>query len=362
MSFIKKSRIVVVGAGVVGLAVAQKLSLKHDVFLLEAGPRIAEGVTSRNSGVVHASIYYPPNSFKAKFCLEGRALLYEWCKKYSVPHSKIGKIILATQTEHLDDLELTLKNAHEIGATETHLITKKEIKRLEPNVEGISAVFSPETGIVDPYELSYSFLQVAEKNGATLFNSCAVVGAERARDQIIVLTTRGPIECDHVINCAGLHADDVAAYNPDASHAYKIYPWRGDYFNFQPGVKFFRLIYPVKTKASAGLGVHLTIDLNGKYRLGPDVELVDSKTNFLPKPEKIDSFLTATQKLFAWATREMLTYDTCGIRPKLRNPHDKTDPDFMILWSSPQWMDLLGIESPGLTSALAIANYVEQKI
>lgn len=347
----------IIGAGVVGLAVAKEAArLGYETYVLEAGPRIAEGVTSRNSGVIHASIYYEPTSLKAQLCLRGRELLYQWCETASVPHRKIGKLIAALSDDQLGVLESTLKNAHEIGATEVRSISAAEAHRMEPQLKCVAALFSPETGIIDPYELSASFQRAAESDGATIVLNARVHAVDVETGGYRIHTSVGPIETQWVINAAGLYADDIARMA--GMEQYRVYPWRGDYFTFRSGQTFHHLVYPCKSPGDPGLGVHLTLDLSGKARLGPDVELVSSKEDFGARESKKEAFLAAARRLFPWAESSMLSYDTCGIRPKLRSPSDKKDPDFVIARDQDRWINLVGIESPGLTSSLAIAQVV----
>ena len=350
-------RVAIIGGGVIGLATARLLARRGlETYILESGPRIAEGVTSRNSGVIHSPINYARGSLKASLCLRGRELLYSWCAEAGVPHRQVGKLIVATNPAEEKELEKIGRAATENGATEVRLVTKQELTMLEPLSGGTSALYSPRTGIIDAYEFSKSFLLDAEQHGATLMTRAKITGANHRNDSFELQTSLGPIEVDWVINSAGLHADEIATLGGAGS--YKVYPWRGDYFTFRPGAgrAFQQLIYPVKMKSDAGLGVHLTIDLQGRYRLGPDVELVTDKNDFTPREEKKEKFLTAARKLFPWATADMLHYDTCGIRPKLRGPADKEERDFVISEDRPQWINLVGMESPGLTASMAIAE------
>jgi L-2-hydroxyglutarate oxidase LhgO len=352
-------RIAVIGAGVVGLACARELAqADHELYVLEAGPRIGEGVTSRNSGVIHSPLNYAGGTLKAELCAQGRELLYDWCKQTGVPHRQTGKLIVATTAEEETQLDRILQAAQLNGANEVRIIDKKQLHRLEPLTQGTAAIFSPRTGIIDPYELTRSFLLDAEKKGATLIVNAKVQAVTTNSTGYLLGTTLGPIESDAVINSAGLYADEIATLA--CAGQYTVHPWRGDYFSFRPGRgrAFSHLIYPVKLKSDPGLGVHLTVDLAGNYRLGPDVEYGPSKEDFSPHPQKLQSFLGAARKLFPWAEAEMLAYDTCGIRPKLRAPNDNEEKDFVISQDRPGWINLVGIESPGLTASMAIATRV----
>jgi L-2-hydroxyglutarate oxidase LhgO len=349
---------VIVGAGVVGLAVAEALSREKQgsILILEAGPRIAEGVTSRNSGVIHSPINYPPGTLKGALCMEGRERLYAWCQQNDVPHRQCGKLIVATDDAEVAELQELLEQAHAHGARETHLISRAEVMAVIPENRGIAALYSPRTGIIDPAALSQSLLMKSEENGAMLVANAKVERIEMTGGSWTLGTTRGEIQADWVVNSAGLHSDEIAKMAGIGQ--YTIYPWRGDYFELRLGIPVDVLVYPVKAKGAAGLGVHLTVDLSGKIRLGPDVELSPNKVEFGPKEEKLAKFAAAARKLFPWITDEMLKYDTCGIRPKIRSPQDTQEKDFVISRDLPGFINLIGIESPGLTSALAIAERV----
>jgi len=345
---------VIIGAGVVGCALAQKLTEKGDSpFVLEAGPRIAEGVTSRNSGVIHAGIYYPPGSLKAKLCIRGKTLLKEWCSKKNVPWLNTGKFIVGAREDE-GSLAETLDNAIKSGATGVRWAKPEELAS-EPALKAEIGLLSEETGIVDSYEFSRSLLDEAEKNGAQCLTSTKVESIERfSGGGYLLSTSRGPIRTERVFNAAGLYSDEIAKMV--GINKYKIYPWRGDYFRIPNKWGFKRLIYPVKKKNAPGLGIHLTLELDGSCRLGPDVEFCEKKDAFDAAPEKIEKFYTAASAYIKGLNREYLQYDTCGIRPKLRSPADKMEHDFVISEDLPDFINLVGIESPGLTAAMAIAE------
>jgi len=351
-----KPRAGVIGAGVVGLAVARALARAgHETLILEAESRIATGVTSRNSGVIHAPIHYAPNTLKATLCARGRELLYEFCNTHGVAHRQTGKVIVANHARQLAELERIRIQGEKNGAPEIQVFDAAQLAKLEPHVAGVGALFSPRTGIVDAQELARALLRDAQDHGATLACGARVEAAERKGDAFALRTSLGPIEANIVVNAAGLFADDVAAL---MGTPYTVHPWRGDYFVFRPDRRPERLVYPLKDASAPGLGVHLTLDLQGRYRLGPDVEPASSKADFTPREEKHARFLEAAQRLFPWARAEMLAYDTCGIRPKLRAPEHTEERDFVIRADQPGWINLVGIESPGLTASLAIAERV----
>ena len=346
---------VVIGAGVVGCAVARELAhMGLEPLILEAGPRIAEGTTSRNSGVIHAGIYYPPQSLKADLCIEGKSLLYEWVQKRDVGFQKCGKWIVAADDETAELTEI-YDNALASGATGLSMHDFKSEKVGLPQVKAKTAIFSSETGIVDPYELSRSFLLDAEEQGGMLLTDCKVLSIEALDNKNFLLqTTKGPIETELLVNSAGLYSDEIAEMLEIRD--FKIYAWRGDYFKLSSRFRINTLIYPVKKKGAAGLGVHLTLNLDGSNKLGPDVEYSGLKEDFSPREEKREAFLKAASKYLRGLELDDLTYDTVGIRPKLRAPTDKAEKDFVIHKSHSNFIHFIGIESPGLTASMALAK------
>lgn len=350
---------VVIGAGVVGAACAHALTEAGSSVLVldrEAGP--GHGTTSRNSGVIHASIYYPKGSLKNLLCLRGQALLYEWCKAHRVPHEKCGKVITAFDESEVPLLEKLFASAKDCGARELELIDGKRMRELEPASLGVAAIWSPTTGIVDGEAMTKSLL-AASANSAADFDviyKADVVAIAREPDHWVVETTRGPLHTSGVINSAGLFADEIAQMA--GAGIYKIHPCRGDYFKLKSAHKFQRLVYPLKKPGAAGLGIHVTIDLAGGVRLGPDTEYVESKSDFSPREDKLEKFHSSASKLIPGLRKEDLFYDMVGIRPKLRAPHESEEKDFVISEDAPRFINLVGIESPGLTASLAIAEKV----
>src|SRR3954464_8454181 len=281
---------VVIGGGVVGCAVASALAQAgRSVVLLEGGKRLGDGITSRNSGVVHSGLYYAKGSLKAITCVRGNRLVYEWAAKRGVPHAKIGKLVLASNADDLEALEALAQNARECGAPGVELVSREFVRAKEPAVDARAALWCPETGIVDPVELTRSFAADATANGASVVTGAQVRAIERTTDGYRVSSDRGEITSAQVVNAAGLHADEVAALA--GVTAYTIVPWRGDYFRLATRVRYRHLVYPVRRRGAPGLGVHLTLDLGGGVRLGPDAELVQSKIDFAPRDDKLQVFL-----------------------------------------------------------------------
>jgi L-2-hydroxyglutarate oxidase LhgO len=349
--------VAIVGGGVVGCAVASALArARLSVLLLEAGERLGDGVTSRNSGVIHSGLYYAPASLKAQTCVRGNALLYEWAREQGVPHARPGKLVVANHPAALPALEALAANARTSGARGVELVTSAFVQAREPAVPALAALWCPQTGIVDPVELTRSLAADAAGNGALVLTQARVRGIGRGSSAFELDTARGPVRAGRVVNAAGLHADEVAALA--GVTRYRVHPWRGDYFRFTPAAPHRHLIYPVRPRGAPGLGVHLTLDLAGRCRLGPDVEHVGRKDDHAPREDKLPAFLAAARALLGEVRAEQLAYDGCGIRPKLRAPGDPEEKDFVLSEDLPGFVDLVGIESPGLTAALALAERV----
>ncbi|MBI2609296.1 MAG: NAD(P)/FAD-dependent oxidoreductase [Deltaproteobacteria bacterium] len=356
------SRIVIIGAGIVGSSLAALLSenKKHEVHVIEKNQKIAEGVTSRNSGVIHSGLYYAQDSLKAQLCIEGQKLLYEWCEKYKVPHQKTGKLIIACEQVEEERLYQIRENALRSGVDKDNLafLEGPKIQKNYPFLKAKYALFVKESGIVDPHKYCYSFYSKALSNETDFHFLCKVQEIEK-KNHYTVKTNRGELECDFILNAAGLYADEIAQLV--GIHKYKIYPWRGDYFKINLPYKVDKLVYPAIKKNAQGLGVHLTLDLQGSTFLGPDVEFSSSKDDFRAREDKKEIFFLGASRMFEDIKPTMLSYETCGIRPKLRSPTDTEEKDFVISEDIPGFINLVGLESPGLTAAIAIARFVKQK-
>ncbi len=348
--------IAVVGAGVVGCAVAHRLSeAGHGVVLLEREARAGTVTSSRNSGVIHGGLYYPAGSRKARTCVDGNRQIYAWAKRHGVPHAKTGKLVVARDAEEADALEALLHNAEASGARGCRLLSNAELRRLEPQLPpSAGALLSTETGIIDPHALTRSYLAAAERGGATFVHDAALRSITQASDVFSLDTERGETLVRTVINCAGLFADEVAAM---VGLSRPLRACRGDYFRLATRSPYSHLIYPVKRPRDPGLGVHLTLDLDGGCRLGPDWTWVDDKNDYTPRPDKHAAFLAAARRLLGDVEPEQLSYDSCGLRPKLVGPGEAA-ADFVIEEHPTRVFHLLGIESPGLTAALALADDV----
>jgi D-amino-acid oxidase len=361
---------VVIGAGVVGLACALELSQRLDSVVVierEIGP--GREISSRNSGVVHAGIYYPKSSMKTRLCIEGNRRLYEWCEKHDVPHKHTGKLIVATNAEDEQRLRAIARHASEIGAAELRLMTSGEATEQEPELRCALALHSPSSGIVDVHELVASFVrEIKEADGMIVYHT-QVDEILRSRSGWLVRTTdttgsEMELEARRVVNAAGLAALDVAARSglPESERPWRLYPCKGSYFALGPGAPATRnsLIYPLPS--GGGLGVHITADIAGVRRAGPDAEFVET-IDYSVDESRVERFAEAVARYLPAIRPEHLTPDYSGIRPKLVGPGGGF-ADFVITMpaSQPGLVHLVGIESPGLTAALSIGAHVASLI
>lgn len=362
----------IIGAGVVGLAVAARCSRdRKNVFVIEKNEKFGQETSSRNSEVIHAGIYYPPNSNKARLCVEGRHLLYALCVRKRIPFRKCGKLIVATDQTEEGILESILSKARANGVEDLHYLSRDQITRMEPGVRAVSALFSPSTGIVHSHRLMRHFVAQAQRNNVKFVYRCEVTRVELLtgpRYRIHVRYPDGQTEkftTRYLINCAGLESDRIAAgMGIDIrAHRYEQFYWKGEYFSvaMAPG-SINHLIYPVPLRGNEGLGIHATIDLSGKVKLGPNaIFLPQRRYDYtVDKAHRIDFFMAA-QRYLNGLRLDDLTPDYAGIRPKLQKPGDAVR-DFIIQEESakglPGLVNLIGIESPGLTASPAIAEYV----
>jgi L-2-hydroxyglutarate oxidase LhgO len=365
------SGIAVIGAGVVGLAVAARLAPHHpDLVLLERHPRHGQETSSRNSEVIHAGIYYPTGSLKARLCVEGSHLLYELCAARGIPHRRCGKIVTAAVESELPALETLRARAHDNGV-ELQRLSAAEVAALEPHVRSVGGLLSPDSGIVSAHGLMDVLLHAVREAGAVFQPRTELVGLERrTRDYRLAVRAKGATEtftAERVVNAAGLEADTVAAMagiDVDAA-GYRQHYCKGSYFSVAPAKAglLARLVYPVPGHVS--LGVHAVLGLDGRLRFGPDVEYVRRRMDYRVKEAKRAAFGQAARRLVPAIEDEDLAPDISGIRPKLQGP-GQDFRDFVIAEESgrglPGLVNLLGMDSPGLTSALAIANHVAQLV
>lgn len=368
--------VVVVGAGVVGLACAAELSARGmRVVCLEREARVGQGTSSRNSGVVHAGMYYPANSEKARLCVRGNAAVWAHCEAHGVAHRKVGKLIVATDEPGEAKLHDILARGRANGVASLELLPVSFARAREPHVRCRAALWSPNTGIVDAHGFMDSLAAIARRNDADFAFHHALERLERIGDgyRLTIRDAHGErseIEAPRVINAAGLDADAVAALagiDVDAA-GYRQYYVKGNYFRIRRRGLVTHLVYPVPEEGLAGLGIHVTVELDGSAKLGPDVEPLASRTlDYSVDESRAASFFRAASTYLEGLAEDDLMPDQSGIRPKLARPHHAWSPseparDFVLAEESarglPGLVSLVGIESPGLTSSLEIAREV----
>ncbi|MEO6016607.1 MAG: NAD(P)/FAD-dependent oxidoreductase [Polaromonas sp.] len=358
---------VVIGAGVVGLAVARALALQgREVMLLEAADAIGTGTSSRNSEVVHAGIYYPPGSLKARLCVEGKALLYDYCAERGIGHRRCGKLIVATSDAQVAQLQGIIAKAAANGVHDLVLLTREQARALEPQLDCVAAVQSPSTGIVDSHALMLALQGDLENAGGLVAFNSPLAQAVCAQDAITLIAEDGTeLQARTVVNSAGLHAQALARRfaGLPAQHVPPSHYAKGNYFTLSGRSPFDRLIYPVPE--AAGLGVHLTIDLGGQAKFGPDVQWVDSPDDLVVDPARGDAFYAEVRKYWPALKDGALIPGYAGLRPKIQAPGEPAK-DFLIQGPAEHGVaglvNLFGIESPGLTSSLAIGDHVSRML
>jgi L-2-hydroxyglutarate oxidase LhgO len=355
---------VVIGAGVVGLAVARALALQgREVLLLEAESHAGTITSARNSGVIHAGLYYTPGSFKARFCVAGNRALYPYCRERGIDHQDCGKLIVANGDEEEQVLLHLLERAHTNAVDGVRLISGTEAHKLEPEVRCTAALYCPTSGIVDQHPYMLSLQGDMENAGGTLVCDCRVESVGRLDDGFVIRTAGDAateIEARFVVNSAGLGAVDlltrIEGYPPERIPT--LHLARGNYFTVAARSPFRHLIYPIPH--AAGLGIHATLDLGKRVRFGPDVEWID-RIDYSVNTARAPMFYDAIRRYWPQLADGALMPDYTGIRPKLHGPGE-TQPDFRIESQAEHGLaglvNLLGIESPGLTSSMAIGDYV----
>jgi L-2-hydroxyglutarate oxidase LhgO len=354
---------IVIGAGVIGLACARALvEAGRDVIVLEANNMIGAETSSRNSEVIHAGIYYPPGSLKARFCIAGKRALYDYMNAHGLPHKRCGKLIVATNEEQSGRLAAIAANAAEIGCDDLKLLSKTEILDLEPALNAQGGILSPSTGILDVHAFMLSLQGEFEAHGGVIAFESPVELVRIGDRKIVDVGGREPlqIEADVIVNAAGLKAVPLARLFEGfpANTLPEAYYARGNYFSIARKPPFSHLIYPVPEQA--GLGIHLTLDMAGQARFGPDVEWID-EIDYSQDADRAALFYPAIRDYWPALEDGALQPAYTGIRPKIQAPGEPAR-DFMIQGPAdhgiPGLVNLFGIESPGLTSSLAIADYV----
>ena len=363
--------IVIIGAGVVGLAIAAEVSrTSKNVFVFEKNRTFGLETSSRNSEVIHAGMYYPQDSLKAKFCVEGNRLIYQFCEKYNINHSRLGKLIIAADNAEIKAVEKLYRQGIKNGIGGLQMLTRTEIKQLEPNVEAVAGLLSPSTGIVDSHDLMKMFYGCAIENGAAFVFGAEVKNINSVTGGYEVCIQDSEGTCSFavrvVINAACLYSDKVAQMaGIDIGKAgYKLHYCKGEYFSLNPKNRRLvnRLVYPVPEQA--GLGTHVTLALDGNMRLGPNTKYVDNIEYMVDERSRTD-FYQAAHRYLPSIEIDDIAPDFAGIRPKLQAAGEGFR-DYVIRDESdkglPGLINLIGIESPGLTSAPAIAKYVAEMV
>lgn len=364
--------VAVIGAGVIGLACAAALARRgRSVVILERHEGPGRETSSRNSGVIHAGLYYPAGTLKARTCVEGRHALYARCERLAIPHRKSGKLVVAVREQEIAALEDLLEKGSAAGAEGLRILDGDEVRRREPLLSAAAALWSPESGIVDAHALMDSYLAEARSHGAEIAWRTELVGIDPSVSGCRLRTRDGTgetftMDVDWLVNAAGLSADRVAALagvDVDAA-GWRIHLCKGDYFALAPSVQRPRcpLIYPVP--AGPGLGIHLTTDLGGRCIAGPDARYVDG-IDYAVDPGRAEAFADAVARYLPHLTAADLSPDYSGIRPKLAPP-GAGFRDFVLddgaAWGAPRTLHLMGMESPGLTAAGALAERVAARL
>ena len=354
---------VVIGAGVVGLAVARSLAVRgREVVVLESAHAIGTGTSSRNSEVVHAGIYYSPGSMKARWCVQGRSMLYDYCAQRAIAHRRCGKLIVATTVQQETQLEQIAQLAARNGVNDLRRLDAAAARALEPQLRCVAALLSPSSGIVDSHGLMLSLQGDLERAGGVVAFASGVQQVRCRSADFELETTDGTwVACNRLVNSAGLFAPGLAKQfaGLDQELVPRPYFAKGNYFTLSGRAPFERLVYPVPE--AAGLGVHLTLDLAGQAKFGPDVQWVESADDLTVDASRCDVFYDEIRKYWPGLPSGSLSPGYAGIRPKIQSPSEPAR-DFMVQGPADHGLEglvnLFGIESPGLTSSLAIAEHV----
>jgi L-2-hydroxyglutarate oxidase LhgO len=361
--------VAIIGAGVIGLATAREIAQqKKEIFVFEKNRTFGLETSSRNSEVIHAGIYYPEDSLKAKLCVEGKNLLYDLCDRHNIACKKCGKIIVAADENDINWLEELYKQGRKNGVDDLVLLSRTQVKKLEPSIEVRAGLLSPSSGIFDSHNLLKFLYSQAREKGAEFVFGTEVIGIERAsakykvhiRDRDGISAFVAPV----VVNCAGLNSDRMAelAGIDIAKSGYELHYCKGEYFSLDSKYRnlISRLIYP--TPEQAGHGIHWRQALDGRVLLGPSAHYVEAIDYSVDETYK-QYFYSSAKRFLPFVELEDLAPESAGIRPKLQGPGDEFR-DFIITHEEkagfPGLINLIGIESPGLTAALAIARYVSR--
>jgi len=355
--------ITVIGAGVIGLSVAAELSGKYDsVVLLERHKSFGQETSSRNSEVIHSGIYYPADSLKASLCVEGADMLYAFCREFSIPHKELGKLIVAADEREITVVEDLLRKGTGNGVRDLAVLDSRRTRALEPYLNAAASLHSPHTGILDTHSLMRQLLFLTEMRGGLVSFQSTVEHLDREHDRFVIGIKENSYQFRSrvVINCAGLGSDRIArltGIDLDRNQ-YSLKYCKGSYFSYAKPSPVKTLVYPVPHENLSGLGVHATLDLGNRLRFGPDVEYTDS-IDYTVDAAKRDAFYEGAGRIIRGLDKEAFIPDMAGVRPKLSGPGERAR-DFIIREESengvPGLINMIGIESPGLTACLSIAR------
>ena len=367
-----RANIVIIGGGVVGCAVARAVSARWtDVFLVEQMPKVGMGASTRNSGVIHSGIYYTPGSLKAQLCVAGNRMMYEFCAAHRVPHRNCGKLVVAHDGKQVAELERLAENGRANGVEGLRIVDRAAVRAREPHIEAAAALLVPSTGILSAEDLVKTLARIATEQGTSLLTRARVTRLEPRKDGIAVTLVVGDvsdgsklveetIEAGCVINCAGLYADEVAALLGNRDHG--IYPVRGEYCELVRAKSHLvnHLVYPLPHSDGLSLGVHLTRTLWDTVLVGPTADYIDEKNDYERNRLPIQEFVRRAKPMLPEISSADLQLAYSGIRAKLVPPGHGGIADFVVERDAnvPRAIQLIGIESPGLTSSLAIAEKV----
>jgi glycerol-3-phosphate dehydrogenase len=369
---VDRANIVIIGGGVVGCAVARTVSARwSDVFLVEQMPKLGMGASTRNSGVIHSGIYYTPGSLKARLCVTGNRMMYEFCGAHRVPHRNCGKLVVAHDAKQISELERLAENGRANGVEGLRIIDRSAVRAREPHIEAATALLVPSTGILSAEDLVKTLARIATELGTNLLTRARVTRLEPRKDGIAVTLVEGDasdgselveetIEAGCVVNCAGLYADEIAALLGNRNH--RIYPVRGEYRELVRAKSHLvnHLVYPLPHADGLSLGVHLTRTLWDTVLVGPTADYIDEKNDYERNRLPVEEFVRRAKPMLPEITSADMQLAYSGIRAKLVPPGHGGVADFVIERDAnvPRAIQLIGIESPGLTSSLAIAEKV----